>query len=88
MNEVGWFDFETRIRDLVMNMIDPIGKRGLDDRDKLVKLRTEVEHVKRKNDDIEFAISKMEVKIFTIEDLYKKINRIVKYSSLNNDVGI
>ena len=88
MDGVGWFDFETRIRDLVMNMIDPIGKRGLEDRDKLVKLRTEVEHMKRKNDDNEFAISKMEVKIFTIEDLYKKINRIVKYSSLNNDVGI
>ncbi len=56
MDEVGFFEFETKIRKMIFDMVEPFQKRLIDDREKIVKLRTDLEASRRKTDDIEFAL--------------------------------
>lgn len=80
---MGLFEFETKIRKMIIDMIDPIQKRLGDDRDKLVKLRTDLESTKRKTEDLDFAVQKTDGKLSAFEDIYKKISRLV-HSGLPN----
>ena len=80
---MGLFEFETKIRKMIIDMIDPIQKRLGDDRDKLVKLRTDLESTKRKTEDLDFAVQKTDGKLSAFEDIYKKISRLVHSLLLN-----
>jgi len=39
--EIDWFDFETRMRKLIHEMIEPTVRKVNEDRDKLFKLRND-----------------------------------------------
>jgi hypothetical protein len=75
MDEVGFFEFETKIRKMLIDMIEPIQKRLGDDRDKIVKLRTDLEANKRKTEDLEFALNKTDSRLVAFDDIYKKLNK-------------
>jgi hypothetical protein len=83
MNEVGYFEFETKIRKMLLDMIDPIQKRLGDDRDKIVKLRTDLEANKRKAEDLEFSMHKTDGRLVAFDDIYKKLNKLVIYSIID-----
>jgi SMC interacting uncharacterized protein involved in chromosome segregation len=76
MNEVGYFEFETKIRKMLLDMVEPVQKRLLDDRDKIVKLRTDLEANKRKTEDLEFSLHKTDGRLVAFDDIYKKINKV------------
>lgn len=77
MDEVGFFEFETKIRKMMIEMLEPIQKRLTDDRDKIVKLRGDLESAKRKSEDLDFHLQKTDGRLQAFEDIYKKIAKLV-----------
>ena len=76
-NELGWFEFETRIRRMMLEMIDPVQKRIYEDREKVVKFRADFEANRRKTEDLEFHVGKIDGKLVALDDIYKRFNHIV-----------
>jgi len=76
-DEVGFFEFETKIRKMIIDMLDPLQKRVSDDRDKIVKIRTDLEAQRRHTEDLQFAINKTDSRLVAFDDIYKKFNRLV-----------
>jgi hypothetical protein len=82
MDEVGFFEFETKIRRMLLEVLEPLQKKLFEDRDKIAKLRTDVEGTKRKTEDLEFAIGKTDARLVAFDDIYKKMSKTVRIGSL------
>lgn len=76
MDEVGFFEFETKIRKMLLDMVEPLQKRLADDRDKIAKLRSDLETGKRKTEDLEFHLSKTDNRLTAFDDVYKKLGKL------------
>ena len=60
-----WFSFETRIRKMVTQMLEPCVKRSIQERDILTELKKQNDAIKRKVDECEFIIHKAQKKTST-----------------------
>lgn len=76
-NELGWFEFETRIRQMMLEMLGPVQKRIYEGSEKVVKFRSDYEGSRRKIEDLEFHVGKIEGRLVAIDDIYKRFNNIV-----------
>lgn len=68
---------------MVLEVIEPINKRVMDDRDKIVKIRSDFEAHKRRFEDLEFSTSKIDSRLGAIDDLYKKNSKLVSKRHLS-----
>jgi len=53
-----WFGFETRIRKMVIDIMEPSVKRSIEDREQVIELKKFSEIIKRKVEECEFIIHK------------------------------
>ena len=58
LNSPNWFAFETRVRTMVLSMIEPSVRRSLQDKEFLDDIRKDQESLRRKIDECEFIIQK------------------------------
>ncbi|CDW80865.1 UNKNOWN [Stylonychia lemnae] len=75
--EIDWFDFETRMRKMIHEMIEPTVRKVNEDRDKLFKIRNDQDAQKRKIEDLEFAVIKTDNKTNVFEDIFRNLARLV-----------
>ena len=57
-----WFAFETRIRKMMIQMIEPMMKRSIREKEVLNDMRKQNDLIKRKVDECEFIIHKAQKK--------------------------
>ncbi len=62
---------------MMLEMIDPVQKRIYEDREKVVKFRADFEANRRKTEDLEFHVGKIDGKLVAFDDIYKRFNHIV-----------
>eukprot|EP00347_Sterkiella_histriomuscorum_P022302 403330961 len=74
--EIDWFDFETRMRKLIHEMIEPTVRKVNEDRDKIYKLKTDQDNHKRKLEDLEFAVIKTDNKTNVFEDIFRSLAKL------------
>jgi glycerol-3-phosphate dehydrogenase len=74
---VGLFDFETKIRKMMFDMIDPWMKRQVADQQTVAKIRGDLEKANRKAEDQDFLLQKIEAKLVAFDDIYKKLASFV-----------
>jgi predicted nucleic acid-binding Zn-ribbon protein len=82
VDEVTLFEFETKIRKLILDMVDPFTKRQATDREFMAKLRTDLEAARRKIEEQEYAMSKVDTKLTTFDEVFKKIAAVVTFYNL------
>ena len=82
LDEVGLFDFETKIRKMMFDMIDPWMKRQISDQQTVAKIRADLEKANRKAEDQDFALQKIDAKLATFDDIYKNLAAFVSSTRL------
>ena len=78
VDEVTLFEFETKMRKLIIDMVDPFIKRQGTDREFANKLRTDLETARRKAEEQNYSIEKIEQKLTTFDEVFKKIAALVR----------
>lgn len=68
------------MRKLILDMVDPFTKRQATDREFTAKLRTDLESSRRKIEEQDYAMSKIETKLGTFDEVFKKIADVVRKS--------
>ena len=76
--EVDWFNFETRMRKLIQEMLEPTIQRGLEDREDLNRLNTIVDDHRKKLEELEYANQKVDRKADRFNDAIAKIQELVR----------
>ncbi len=66
------------MRKLIHEMIEPTVKKVNEDRDKIYKIKSEADNMKRKVEDLEFAVIKTDNKTNVFEDIFRSIAKLVK----------
>lgn len=56
--ELDWFSFETRVRKLIQDLVDPVSKRALEAKESSETLRKSNDVLKRKVEELEFVVHK------------------------------
>ncbi|CDW76060.1 UNKNOWN [Stylonychia lemnae] len=72
-NNPNWFAFETRVRKMVIQMLEPQIKRSIQDKEIIQQMQKHHDIIKRKIDECEFVIHKAQKKTAAQEDVHKKI---------------
>ena len=62
----------------MFDMVDPWMKRQVSDQQTVAKLRGDLEKANRKAEEQDFALQKIEAKIATFDDIYKKLSTFVR----------
>ena len=65
------------MRKLILDMVDPFTKRQATDREFTAKLRTDLESARRKIEEQDYAMSKIETRLGTFDEVFKKIADLV-----------
>eukprot|EP00347_Sterkiella_histriomuscorum_P001564 403371548 len=68
-----WFAFETRVRKMVLQMVEPQVKRSILERETIQEVKKQHDSIKKKIDECEFIIHKAQKKTASQEDVHKKI---------------
>lgn len=71
--EQEWFDFEIKVRKIVSELIDPIIKRELEDKEAIKYLKKFIEVQKRKTEEVDFIILKCMKKITAFDEVNRKL---------------
>lgn len=89
-HDIDWFDFETRMRKLIHEMIEPTVRKVNEDRDKVFKLKNGLDLQRKKLDDLEFAgtityvyltlVIKTDNKTNVFDEIFRSIARLVRIS--------
>lgn len=88
LDEVTLFEFETKIRKLILDLVDPFTKRQATDREFTAKLRTDLESARRKIEEQDYAMSKIEARLGTFDEVFKKIADLVSIiTNLLTNIG-
>mmetsp|Transcript_7828 Transcript_7828/g.7298 ORF Transcript_7828/g.7298 Transcript_7828/m.7298 type:complete len:88 (+) Transcript_7828:50-313(+) len=79
---IDWFDFETRMRKLVFEMLEPVVRKVNEDRDKMFKIKNDSDIHKKQIEDLEFAIMKTDNKTNVFEDIFRTLTRLESEAKL------
>lgn len=60
--EIDWFDFETRMRIIIRDILEPTIKRQEDDRDEINNLKKMIENFKKRIDDLDYLVNRANFK--------------------------
>lgn len=71
-----FFAFETRMRQTVMDLVEPCVKRSIQERDIILEIKRQNDIMKKKVDEIEFIMQKAQKKTSTTDDLAKQIAQL------------
>lgn len=77
-NNPEWFAFETRLRDLMLGIIEPIIRKSLHDTTHVAKVMHNQDYQKQKVDEFEFFVQKMLKKQGSQDDLQRSIKEYEK----------
>ena len=74
--EMDWFKFETRIRKVILELLEPTANRSKDvDRD-LRNVRSRLDKLSRRVDDSDYQVEKIDKKTAHAEDLQQQVRTI------------
>ena len=75
--DLDWFDFETRMRKLISELLEPTVLRTQDDKSQILLLRKMNETLKKRMDDAEFMQSKAFKRMDKLEEVWARIKDLV-----------
>eukprot|EP00347_Sterkiella_histriomuscorum_P015663 403356170 len=73
-NEVDWFGFQTQLRKIVYELVEPTVKRALLSENNIYVLQEENQSLKKKIDELEFVFQKSQKRAVTNDDVQRKIH--------------
>ena len=62
---------------MVMELIDPLTRRSIQDRESLIEVQAQTDVLQRKVDECEFVIQKAQKKTTAVDDLQKQLSNLV-----------
>ena len=74
--ELDWFSFETRVRKLIQDLVEPVSKRAVEAKESSDTLRKSNDNLKRKVEEIEFVVHKSQKKSTIFEDINNKFTKM------------
>ncbi len=75
---VDWFNFQTSIRKLVLELIEPTVKRTMDDHHMVQSLNLAYEKLKKREEDFEHTTVKQLNRTATLDDLNNRVSESVR----------
>ena len=74
-----WFDYETRLRTLVEELLEPTLRRSREERELFEMLSRKNDHSNKRLDDVEFMFQKTQKRQTAFEDIFKRIHDLVSF---------
>lgn len=74
-----YFAFETRVRAMVLELVEPCVKRSVQEREMMGELRQAQALLRKKLDECEFIVQKAQKKTTNTDDLAKQLANLVQY---------
>ena len=71
--ELEWYDFETRMRAVVTDLIEPILKRGQEDREEIGSCNRSCATISKRLEDLEFLVQKNKGRNKVMDDINRRI---------------
>ena len=75
--DLDWFDFETRMRKLIAELLEPTVLRTQDDKAQILLLRKMNETLKKRMDDAEFVQAKAAKRMDKLEEIWTRVKDLV-----------
>lgn len=72
-----WFDYETKMRKLVSELLEPSTKRSIQDRELYDALIKKYDEQAKKLEELEFIVCKSKKRQTVFEDINQRINELV-----------
>jgi hypothetical protein len=76
--DFNWFDFETRIRKVISELLQPTIKRSKEDKETISEVKTVVTDCKQEVEEMKYTIDKIKKKNKQFDQIFKKISELVK----------
>ncbi|CDW83857.1 UNKNOWN [Stylonychia lemnae] len=73
-NEIDWFGFQTQLRKIVYELVEPTVKRALTSENQIYFLQEENAQVRKKLDELEYVFQKAQKKAVSNDDITRKIH--------------
>jgi len=73
-----WFDYETRLRKLIEEILEPTVKRSREERELFEILSKKNESLSKRIEDLEFMSQRTQKRQTSFEDIFRKLNELVK----------
>lgn len=70
--ELDWFDFETRMRDVIHELIEPVMRKATEDREQMLTIRRNQENDEKRLDQLESAVLKTGRKATVFDEIQQK----------------
>ena len=70
--ELDWFDFETRMRDVIHELIEPVMRKATEDREQMLTIRRNQENDQKRLDQLESAVLKTGRKATVFDEIQQK----------------
>jgi len=72
-----WFDYETRLRKLIEEILEPTVKRSKEERELFDILSKKNESLTKRVEDLEFMSQRTQKRQTSFEDIFKRLNELV-----------
>ena len=72
-----WFEYETRLRKLVEELLEPTIRRSREERELFESLNKKSEALHKRVDDLEFMSQRTQKRQTAFDDIFKRINELV-----------
>lgn len=74
---MNWFDFETKMRKLIYEIIEPINQKVDEHKDKISKMKNESDYYKKRFENFNYELNKIDHKASMVDDTMSKIMKMV-----------
>lgn len=71
--EIDWFNFETKMRGVVSELIEPLISREIEDRENIVQMKRVNDNYKTRIEDLEYQVNKTRKKETLFDEIQRKI---------------
>ena len=76
-SEIDWFNFETRMRKTVAEMLEPLQKAADDDRDGVIALQAMLSQMEKRVQDLSLELERTDAKTTQVMELKLKVQTLV-----------
>ena len=78
-NELNWFDMETRMRKVLMDLLQPTLNRSHEDRDEFVQVKKQLTTIEKTVADLDYTVNKTNQTPTAFEEIFTKFFDIVSW---------
>ena len=76
-NEIDWFNFETRMRKTVAQMLEPVQQSALNDQEEVISLKQTISQLERKIEKLNYELERTDAKAGQVAEIKLRLQSMV-----------